>query len=425
MAVTDTFNYLGIIAEALNEGLPKAAWRTIANRRDWRTDERYGMANTLILVQSCLALILMVATCSGAARFAQGFVPAAIRAQSLSYIRLTSVSTACSMVNAGLSSSARGLDHPDIPLLLAVVKTVVNIILDLLLLSPFRPFQSHPTVNTQAIVRACCDLGATSISIVAFVIKQKRESRQEARWRAAKANVSVFALKSIGKVGVWYQIEALPRTAVSLWLLSLIISQGSRWATAYGVFFTIRIGFGFVPLLAIEASCQTYTGHAWGLVAGEGSTPDKMDRQEKVRRLKILYRSVAISTLLTCAIEILMYFGIGFGFGHQLAFYLSGSKSVADLTVSIWLMIDWGYIFLAMFFQVSSIILIAKPSWYFYQSLLITLVFALPMTIAFWRALNDEHTSTVWFVIASAGVYAVQFLNNLAWTYAYTRKFGR
>jgi hypothetical protein len=40
--------------------------------------------------------------------------------------------------------------------------------------------------------------------------------------------------------------------------------MGSDYATAWGVFNTIRWGIFMVPVQALEATTLTFVGHAWG-----------------------------------------------------------------------------------------------------------------------------------------------------------------
>ena len=69
-----------------------------------------------------------------------------------------------------VSSCTRALDHPDIPLLISSIKFVVNIILDLIIISKFHLHTIRPTVNTQAIVRLVCDLSSAACGLVGGLI---------------------------------------------------------------------------------------------------------------------------------------------------------------------------------------------------------------------------------------------------------------
>jgi hypothetical protein len=50
VATTDAYTYIGVIAEVLNEGLPRAAWNIIADRSNRSLTARHGLSNTLIAV---------------------------------------------------------------------------------------------------------------------------------------------------------------------------------------------------------------------------------------------------------------------------------------------------------------------------------------------------------------------------------------
>ncbi|KAJ5116073.1 hypothetical protein N7456_000421 [Penicillium angulare] len=54
------------------------------------------------------------------------------------------------------------------------------------------------------------------------------------------------------------------RNAIYLWLINRIIQLGDTYATAWGVFTTIRWGLIMVPVQALEASTLAFVGHNWG-----------------------------------------------------------------------------------------------------------------------------------------------------------------
>jgi Na+-driven multidrug efflux pump len=59
-------------------------------------------------------------------------------------------------------------------------------------------------------------------------------------------------------------MESALRNSIYLWLIHGIVSMGSDYATAWGVFNTIRWGIFMVPVQALEATTLTFVGHAWG-----------------------------------------------------------------------------------------------------------------------------------------------------------------
>lgn len=75
---------------------------------------------------------------------------------------------------------------------------------------------------------------------------------------------SFQALKILLRPGFLTFLESAIRNALYLWLVSGIISMGSDYATAWGVFNTIRWGLIMVPVQALEASSLTFVGHGWG-----------------------------------------------------------------------------------------------------------------------------------------------------------------
>jgi Na+-driven multidrug efflux pump len=49
-----------------------------------------------------------------------------------------------------------------------------------------------------------------------------------------------------------------------------VINIGTTYATAWGVFNTIRWGLIMVPVQALEATANTFVGHAWGALSARG-----------------------------------------------------------------------------------------------------------------------------------------------------------
>jgi Na+-driven multidrug efflux pump len=68
-------------------------------------------------------------------KLAAAFVPSAVRDTSLRYVRISSVEALSPAMEVAVASSTRALDHPDVPLLISSIKFIVNIVLDLLIIS--------------------------------------------------------------------------------------------------------------------------------------------------------------------------------------------------------------------------------------------------------------------------------------------------
>src|SRR5258708_39599909 len=69
---------------------------------------------------------------------------------------------------------------------------------------------------------------------------------------------------SLLRPGIITFTESAMRNTLYLWLVSNIVSMGPNYATAWGVFNTIRWGLVMVPVQALEASTLTFVGHNWG-----------------------------------------------------------------------------------------------------------------------------------------------------------------
>lgn len=253
-----------MVAEVLNEGLPRAAWVIIGDKASRTFHSRLTLAHTLILFQAVLGSIMSIVFVSAAETFAKGFVPADVRAISLTYVRISSFLGLSSAVETAVANATRALDKPDVPLLISSVKFLVNILLDLLFFSRFHVGSFKPTINTQASIRLACDLSSAFIGLLYFIYATSIRKRRKAELRQHSTNPSFKALVVLAQPGIATFIESAVRNALYLWLVSGIVSMGSDYATAWGVFNTIRWGLIMVPVQALEATSLTFVSHAWG-----------------------------------------------------------------------------------------------------------------------------------------------------------------
>lgn len=263
VVTTDIYTYIGVIVEILNEGLPRSAFLIIGDKSTRSLCSRLGLSYTLIASQILLGAVMTVIFLSSSEHLAGAFVPKSVRDSSLTYVRISSVSALSSAMETAVSSCTRALDHPDVPLLISSVKFAVNIILDLIIISKFHVHSVDPTVNTQAIIRLVCDIGSAICGLLYFIfitVKMQRQSED----LAGSRSISWPALRILIRPSIYTFIESALRNALYLWLVSGIISMSADYATAWGVFNTIRWGLVMVPVQALEASTLTFVGHRWG-----------------------------------------------------------------------------------------------------------------------------------------------------------------
>lgn len=262
MVVTvDSYTYIGVVAEVLNEGLPRAAWVIIGDKSSRSLSSRIGLTQTLIMFQSILGLLVSVIILGAAKQFAAGFVPVEVRAASLTYVRISSFSVFSAALEVAVTNSTRALDHPDVPFLISTTRFIVNIALDLLLISNFHVGSFSPSVNTQAGIRLGCDFAAAFVGLGYFLFIV---SRLRKRGLEGVPRPSLKALKVLLRPGIITFAESAVRNTLYLWLVSNIVSMGADYATAWGIFNTIRWGLVMVPVQTLEATSNTFTGHRWG-----------------------------------------------------------------------------------------------------------------------------------------------------------------
>lgn len=263
VATVDSYTYIGVVAEVINEGLPRAAWVIIGDKSSRSLSSRIGLTQTLILFQSILGLVVSIVILGAAKQFAAGFVPEEIRHTSLTYVRISSFSVFSAALETAVSNATRALDHPDVPFVIAATRFAINIILDFLVISTFHVGSFKPSVNTQAGIRLGCDYAAAffGLGYFAFIVWRLRNKH---RLFEDVPRPSFKALKVLLRPGILTFAESAVRNTFYLWLISNIVSMGSDYATAWGVFNTIRWGLVMVPVQTLEATSNAFTGHRWG-----------------------------------------------------------------------------------------------------------------------------------------------------------------
>ena len=409
VATTDVYTYIGVVAEVLNEGLPRASWNLIGNKASRSLKSRLGLAYTMILFQMALGLVMSVVFVAAASTFAAGFVPIEVRQISLTYVRISSFSTLSSAIETAVSTSTRALDKPDVPLLISSIKFAVNIILDLLIISRFHVGTHTPTVNMQAGNQLCCNMVSALAGLAYFLTVTIRKQMAHG---GRPARPSFAALKVFARPGALFFLESAVRNALYLWLVSGIVSMGLDYATAWGVFNTIRWGLVMVVVQALEATSSTFTGHAWGKFrtrVGIFSRKPTATRQDIFTLIKPALRSVAVAL----AFEVPLCIFLSLWGVESFAFWISGSEGVAQITALMWRSIDWCYIMYALSTQLATILLATRPRWYLYQSLCSNLLYVLPWAIVCQVVHLDPSNAWIYHSLVFGGSLVFSFFDIL------------
>jgi Na+-driven multidrug efflux pump len=382
VVTTDSYTYIGVVAEVLNEGLPRAAYLVIGDDAVYSFRKRLQLTHTLILFQSILGLIMSFAFLGGASTFAKGFVPVEVREASLTYVKIAAFSALSSSIEYAVGTSTRALDRPDVPLVISSIKFAVNIILDLIIISKFHVSGVKPTVNMQAGIQLACNLISAFAGLAYFVYATSLKKTSAARRDVSDASLmpSFDALKTLFKPGFIFFSESAIRNALYLWLVHGIVSMGSNYATAWGVFSTIRWGLVMVPVQALEATTLTFVGHSWGQF--RNSLPVAGTKHQASRhQIWTITRWAAYSVSMALAFEVPLCLLMSFLGARPFAHYLSGSDEVARIAAHMWRTIDWCYLCYAVSTQLAAILLATRPKWYLFQSLVSNIVYVLPWAI--------------------------------------------
>jgi hypothetical protein len=175
--------------------------------------------------------------------------------------------------------------------------------------------------------------------------------------------------------------ESAVRNALYLWLVSNIVSMGTTYATAWGVFNTIRWGLVMVPVQALEATALAFVGHRWGAWRRDIGTDTLKPGRTALKTVLGITKPALVSLSLALLVEIPLAIFLSLWGARSFARYLGGSDEVADVTAYMWRTIDWCYIFYAASTQLATVLLATRPKWYLYQSLASNLLYVLPWAI--------------------------------------------
>ncbi|KEY72925.1 hypothetical protein S7711_06753 [Stachybotrys chartarum IBT 7711] len=411
VVTTDTYTYIGVVAEVLNEGLPRVAWLVIGDRASRSLPRRLALTHTLILVQALLGLVMSVGFAAGARTFARGFVPEEVRALSVTYIRISAFSALSSALETAVAAATRALDKPDVPLVISSAKFAINILLDMLIISDFHVGSHAPTVNMQAGIQLTCNMAAAVIGLAYFLwTTSVPYVRARGGARAPSTRPTLRSLAVLLRPGLLTLAESAVRNTLYLWLVSNIVAMGATYATAWGVFNTIRWGLVMVPVLSLEATSLTMIGHNWGSWRRDIGTSTTGPGRVPLGSILRITNPALKSACLALLVEVPLAIFLSIWGARPFALYLSRSADVAAVTARMWRSLDWCYVFYAVSTQLATVLLATRPKWYLYQSLVSNLLYVLPWAIVCQTASLDEGNAWTYHGWVFGGSLVVSFV---------------
>ncbi|CAG8277962.1 unnamed protein product [Penicillium salamii] len=376
VVTADIYTYIGVIVEVLNEGFPRSAWLLIGDNATRSMRSRLNLACTMVAAAMAQGLVVMLIFLCYPQSLASAFVPAEVRQASLTYVRLSSVQFLTSAAEAALSSSTRALDNPDVPLIIISSKFIVNIVLDLLIISRFHIGHSEPTVVTQAIIRLACDSLSALAGLTYFAYIVKSHSRESGDGRCFE--IILPALKTLFQPSIYTFLESALRNAIYLWIVHEIVQLGEDYATAWGVVNTIRWGLVMVPILALETSTLTFVGHNWGYFRASKAAENPVASTKEI--LGIL-RPALVSCFMALIFEVVLFAALPVNDIQGFAYYLSGSTNVSIISQRMWKARVFTTSALQWLYQLAAVLLATSPRWYLYQALCSNILWMLPWAI--------------------------------------------
>jgi len=206
-----------------------------------------------------------------------------------------------------------------------------------------------------------------------------------------------------------------------LWLIHGIVALGSDYATAWGIFNTIRWGLVMVPVNALGATSSTFVGHEWGLWreralnigTNQASLKDLLGPRRIIpfRESTGIFRPALRSTIIALVVEIPLCLAFSFALARPFARYLSDSDAVAAITAKMWRSIDWCYIMYGTETQLAAILLATRPKWYLINSVIVNIVWTLPWATALQVGIPiTEETAWKYHSLVFGGSLVASFL---------------
>ncbi|KIO24039.1 hypothetical protein M407DRAFT_213466 [Tulasnella calospora MUT 4182] len=369
VATTDTYTYINTFAEVLNEGLPRAAYLVIGDRTRLTAD-RINLCFTLIAFQMVLGLIMSLGFLGGAERFADGFVPADVRENSITYIRISAFAAFTSATTYSASFATRSIDRPDVPLIINTTTTALNLIFDFMFLSTFRIHTKHrPTLNTQAGIRLACDAAGAIAGLLYFSSSARRILHANNEGQLRKSIIPKYAAwLSLAKPGLFTFLESAFRNGLYLWLIHGVVALDPR-------------------------------------------------------SMKGIARPALRSAVIALLVEAPLCLVFSFALVKPFAKYLSNSDVVAAITARMWRTIDWCYIFYAVNTQLASILLATTTAWYFGNSLVVNLLWVFPWAVALQVGIPiTENTAWPYHATIFGGSLVLSFIVTLIILTIWTRR---
>ncbi|KAL8284029.1 hypothetical protein RQP46_005142 [Phenoliferia psychrophenolica] len=395
----------GIVVEVFNEGLPRAAWNTIADNTKYSRANQLSLVTTLILVQSVLGLVLSLIFLGAAPTFVGNFVPGPVKQVSVQYVRIGAFGNClASTLETAVSLGMRAMDHPDIPLIISTVKVLLQIFLDLALISNVHVRGVKPSIAIQATIRLVCDLTGAFVGLAYFLYM----AHASLRWKP-EARPQLTSLKILAVPGIPTFTEGAVRNAIYLYLVHNVVSMGQDYATAWGVFNTIRWGLIMVPVQALEATANAFVGHQWGAYLAERQDPD-VDMRPGWGDVFFVMIPALKSTAIAVLVEVPLCLILSFAAARPFAKYLSDSDEVAMIVQRMWKSIDWCYIMYGVSTCLATVLLATKPRWYLGQSLIANLFYCLPWAIALSQVRIDEDSAWTYHALVFGGSLVATFV---------------
>lgn len=278
-------------------------------------------------------------------------------------------------------------------------------------ISTFRIKGVHATVKTQAAVNLACSVIASLSGLIYFGMTAVRLAKHQGLTLTRQLRPTFRAWKTLARPGLATFLESAIRNALYLWLVAGVVAMGSDYATAWGVFNTIRWGLVMVPVQSLEAATATFVGHrwgAWGSLGGLGKKasfadifgtshmslpvltrtdiqytpgPPRLSSTFNLHHSGIL-RPAVISLLMIIVFELPLCLLFSFAATYPFALYLSGDATVATITTKMWRSIDWCYIFYACNTVLAAALLATRPNWYLVNSVIVNVLWVFPWALA-------------------------------------------
>jgi len=226
----------------------------------------YEIYLNMLLVQYAGLLLMAVILLAVAAPFGNALAPPDPTRDTVNYVRLGVASNFFWSIEQTNGLMFRAMGWEKFPLYTAIIKTIVNMILDFVFLGALGDYGGN-TVIVQGSTRATCSC-VSAITSTLFLVKLIYDSLKRDRISSGEKWYRFFDIRIVWlwiKFGIWPLLESVIRNTFYLTLAYGIVGIGDVEASAWSGFNTIKWSTLMVTVMDCDMTTSALCGKRFGL----------------------------------------------------------------------------------------------------------------------------------------------------------------